>query len=404
MFKKILILLIILLLISSNLAIAEDTKTLEKKPINNNLLDLKIELLMKIARIPSLSICIINNNSETIYKGYGFSNRFLKQVPNKNTIYKIGSITKTFTATAIMQLWEKELFNLDDDINDYLNFSVRNPNHPDIPITFRMLLAHHSSISPHSTNLIPQLYEGILYEFNLSRLFNNYPKYPYPWIKEFLTPGGKLYKSTNWLNISPGDEKHYSNANTILLELLIEILTNQSFEKYCQESIFGPLNMNNTSFQYSKLDKKNHATPYISIGGIYFPMRKKVFASTGAAGLLSNTEDLSHFLIAHMNSGEYKGEKILNNTTVELMHTVQFPDSDNFDQGRGFGLGWIINKNEKNGMIFEGHSGDILGGSGEMLMCKEKDLGFVLLSNRYSKRYQISNYWEIILELLETVV
>ncbi len=59
----------------------------------------------------------------------------------------IASISKTITATAVMQLWEQGLFELDDDVNDYLPFNVRNPNHPDVPITFRMLLTHTSSIN-----------------------------------------------------------------------------------------------------------------------------------------------------------------------------------------------------------------------------------------------------------------
>jgi hypothetical protein len=85
------------------------------------------------------------------------------------------------------------------------------------------------------------------------------------------------------------------------------------------------------------------------------------------------------------------------------MHTAQFPESGNYDKGWKYGLGWIIYNNEKNGMIFEGYAGDVIGGSNEMQICRDKDLGFILLINRHSKNYQISCYWKIILEILDSL-
>ena len=69
-----------------------------------------------------------------------------KKMMNEHTILNIGSISKTITATAIMQLWEQQLIQLNEDINTYLNLDIRNPNHPTVPVTIHQLLTHSSSI------------------------------------------------------------------------------------------------------------------------------------------------------------------------------------------------------------------------------------------------------------------
>ena len=145
--KSFVIFLIFFLLIGSNIASAEF-------PISSrdgdSVFDENILSLMKSGHMPSISMGIVKNNSLVWSKSYGYSNILKKEKATNTTIYLAGSISKTFTGLALMQLFEQELFDLDDDVNDYLPFSLRNPNYPNINITFRMLLAHQSSLSDYN--------------------------------------------------------------------------------------------------------------------------------------------------------------------------------------------------------------------------------------------------------------
>ena len=183
--------------------------------------DRLITFFMKLGHAPSLSMCLIKNNSVK-YKGYGYSNLLTRQKPTLDTAYLIGSISKTVTATALMQLYEQDLFDLDDDVNDFLDFEVRNPTYPDIPVTFRMLLAHQSSLG--GSKSLPRFY--LLYCYQRYK-----DGYPYPMIKELIVPNGSLFVNSVWNNFAPGSKSNYSSVNFILLEHLVEVLSKQKIYK-----------------------------------------------------------------------------------------------------------------------------------------------------------------------------
>lgn len=382
--KIVTILIIISLIAISQSALCSPSPEIENKNIINagdKFSEAKIKLFMKIGRIPSMSACIIDNNGIEFYKGMGSLNRFKKIEPTKDTIYQLGSITKTVTGIAVMQLWEKGLFDLDDDINDYLNFSIRHPKYPDIPITFRMLLAHQAGFHPADTSFF-DLRDEIIWHFFSNENLNKFIEYPYPWIKEFVVPGGKLYKDSVWLDTAPGEKASYSNIQYIILEHLIERLTEQDFEEYCRENIFEPLHMCNTSFHYSNHKKEQLAPPYFNFLGFNLRFPHYDFGVTGGGGLRSSVEDLSHLLTAHMNGGVWNGTRILNETTIEMMHTKQYPNSLDEGYDNYHGLAWEIFSEEWQGMILEGHSGIILGGSGVMYMNQTSNFGVIVLLNK----------------------
>ena len=150
---------------------------------NEFLFDKYITFLMKFAHKPSVSACIIINDSVVWSKGYGLYDIENNKPATPDTLYLMASISKTVTATALMQLYEQELFDLDDDVNDYLPFSLRNPNFLDTSITFRMLLSHRSSLaSDNSDRLCCSIIPGD----------PDIPSYPDPWLEDYLTPGEVL--------------------------------------------------------------------------------------------------------------------------------------------------------------------------------------------------------------------
>lgn len=298
--------------------------------------DLLMETLMKIIHTPSLSACIIKEDDVVWAKGYGWYDIENRKPSSENTLYMIASISKTITATALMQLYEERMFGLDDDVNDYLPFPLRNPHYPDEPITFRMLLSHRSSLAEDP----PEFYQYFP---------GDCPIPIYPWLETYLVPGGENYTSEIWSDDRPGDAFHYANVGFGVIGYLVERLSGIPFDQYCREHIFIPLGMFNTSFRLADVDVDNLAIPYRFSFGRYIPYEHFGYIDYPAGSVRTSVSELSRFAIAHMHGGVYNGIRILDDETVEMMHAVHYP-------GNPYGLGWVV-WNASNGDRFIGHTG-----------------------------------------------
>ena len=330
--------------------------------------------VMKTAHMSSLSTAIIKGNKVIWAKGYGIYDREKNKEADEKTIYLVASISKTITATAIMQLYEKGYFKLDEDVSKYLPFKLRNPNHPDKPITFKMLLSHTSSLSEDP----PAFYSCFPGDLEVKG-------YPYPWLEEYLLPGKIHYKPQIWSKAMPGEEMHYANVGFSLLGYLVELLSGEPFEEYCEKNIFKPLKMGNTSFFLKNLNASNIAVPYI-YDGKYEPLLHYAILDYPAGGLRTNVIDLSHFLIAHMNNGIYNGIRILNESSIEEMHSIH-ASNNRYTFNYGFGSQiWKIG-----GETYIGHTGGLYGVATKMVYRKSDKIGVIFFTNK-----EVRNLREII--------
>lgn len=332
---------------------------------NDSFFDKYIALLMKIGHIPSLSACIIKNNSLVWSEGYGYYDLENERIATNNTLYLIASLSKSVTATALMQLVENESYNidLDEDINIFLNFSIRNPNFPDKPITFRMLLAHQSSLS------YDEEFEEI---WSINPGDPDIPSYPYPMLKEYLTPNGSAYSPKVWSKYYPGEKYLYANIGYSIIGYLVEIVSGQNFNEYCKKHIFYPLEMYNTSFRLRDVDIENLAVPYKYEKGEYIPYcHYNNILIYPAGSVRTSINDFSNFLITHMNKGVFNGIRILNESTVELMQTIQYPSKEKWQSG----FGWFIKRNQY------GHGGSSFGYTTNMFVMKNHDTGVMYFIN-----------------------
>lgn len=356
---------------------------IEDADLLNDDFDQTLNELMMNAHLPSLAVGIIRNDTLVWSQGYGFASIREKKRPNENTVYMLASISKTFTTTAIMQLWEQGLFDLDDDVNDYLPFSVRNPKYPEVPITFRMLLSHQSSLSGNNIRLFTY--------FSLLHL-------PYTYLEEYLTPGGSLYSPRNWRDEVPGESQTYSSTGIELLGYLVECITCQSFTEYCTNHILIPLEMNNSSYYLDDFEKNELAVQYVYLLGRYIPLPHFEDRNYASGGLRSTVSDLSHYLIAFMNGGIYKDTRILNDDTIDLVFTLQYNDS----RFPGFGLGWqIFWGHGNNSSTRVGHNGGMPGSLTYMFYHVEHNAGVIILSNQHLfYRIQEMMNWFSIIELI----
>lgn len=390
--KKILSIITIFLLIICCFTVQSEAykKQNSNNKINDLFFDQKISFFMKIAKFPSLSACIIEGDEVTWSNYYGYYDLENNKPVSEDTIYNVGSISKTITGTAIMQLWEKGLFNLDEDVNNYLPFSLRNPNFPDVPITFRMLLSHSSSLYPESGLEGVQYY----YWFNFSE-DPPFEGYPYPWLEEHLVPGGNCYYPQRWSDYyKPGEYNMYANVNFDIIAYLVEIISGESFLDYCDKYIFQPLEMYDTSFNLSELDIDNVAIPYHYHNGEYLQINELSYMLGGftpsdkywrvhmypAGGLYTTVSDLSHFFICFMNNGIYNDIRIIEEDTLIEMKKIQPPGND--FGGEYYGLGCAVNVTfpfNKEGLY--GKSGGVFGVFAMMWHRYSDEKGVIFFTN-----------------------
>jgi CubicO group peptidase (beta-lactamase class C family) len=335
----------------------------------------------------SLSAGIILDNKLVWTQGYGICRSYYNseipnelKIPTKNTLFVSASVSKPVTATAILQLYDLGKLDINDNVNDYLDFDIIHPFYPNINITIKMLLNHSAGYNGSEfirnfalvRNIMKNqsLFFNILYNCNLSFIKHQIWRENYP----------------------PGLKNQYANLDYALLDYLVEVISGQSFHEYCKENIFEPLEMYNTSFNFRDFDRNQHAEQYLFIHslGFYIKLPRYNFPLIGAGGLRTSVEDLSHFLIAHMNNGSYKNVKILNNSTINMMHELDYyvtgPGQRIYT---GFGLGWCI-YNDSN---ISGHDGDLPAGHARMKWNKTNNLGIIYFWN--SDEYPCNNYVRI---------
>ncbi len=344
-----------------------------------------VAAVMKMGRMSAMSAAIVQNGELRWSDGFGLYDRERNRQAADDTIYLVASITKTVTATAVMQLYERGKFELDDDVSGYLPFLLRNPHHPGEPITFRMLLAHQSSLANDDPAGLWFYMPGEV----------EIPGYPYPWLAEHLQPDGSRYRPQAWSTVAPGGKMQYTNVGFGLLGYLVEVLSGQSLEAYCQENIFKPLGMENTSFLLTGLNQSNIARPYVVQDGELFPLFHYDRVYDAAGGLRTTVLDLSRYLVAHMKGGAYGETRILKPSSIQDMHTIQYPsDTYRFQYGMGFMI-W-----ETPAGVHVGHTGANYGVATQMKFLRGGDTGIIFFTNK-----QITNPRELLaFSLLEQLL
>ncbi|HIG99835.1 MAG TPA: beta-lactamase family protein [Thermoplasmata archaeon] len=332
--------------------------------------DRLIIMLLHIGHYPSMSACIIHNTTVIWKNAYGFSDLETHKPATTQTIYIVASITKTITSTALMQLYDQGLFQLDDDVNVYLPFSLRNPNYPDDPITIRMILSHSSSLTTD-----PFSYHW----FNFSSP-PPIPWYPSPWLQEYLLPDGAYYTPEIWdTTHRPGAYMQYANINFDIAAYLVQLLSGQPFHDYCNDHIFTPLGMTRTGFRLPDLPIEEVAFPYLYQNRTYEKLPHYQLLHYPIGGLMTTVDDVTCFLIAHMNHGVYNSTRILEKETVSLMHTVQPPG--NIYKNFRYGLGWMIIEKPLRKTAYIGHSGDIPGAHTRMFINQADNTSIICFFN-----------------------
>jgi CubicO group peptidase (beta-lactamase class C family) len=289
-------------------------------------------------QLAGIGACIVKDGKLAWSGGFGLADIEKKRPVRPDTIFNTGSVSKTVTLAAFMRLWEQGKCALDDDINKYLSFPVRNPRFPDKPISIRMLLSFTAGIFDVDFQA-GQNRLGFLGENWDSKTSAEEA------LREFLVPGGKYYSDKNYLESAPGERYAYSNSSYSLIGCVIERLSGRPFWEFCRKNIFIPLRMNDSSWRLTDLDRDRFAYAYLKESGQMKKEEPSTWPGYMDGGLQTTTKDFGNFLIMMMNRGRFEDRRILRPETVDAMLELQNPNGA--PQGRGFptlgrGFVWVL--------------------------------------------------------------
>lgn len=376
-------------------------------------------------QVPGLGV-IIYKDGKMVYEFFA-GNSYINNMDNsknkpfnKDSIFRIASVSKQFTVFALMKLVEEKKLSLDDDISDFFDFKLRHPHYLDIPITVRMLASHTSGLR-----------DGKVYSTP-----------PAISVKEFFVPEGIFYENGNHFSKKeekPGAFFCYANINYGLLGTIIEKVTGVRFDVFLRENIFKPLDMqggylvgNFSSEEFADLGciyRKENYDGVWNTDGKWFsyiddyddkPLADTVFLQNPYAenvngaynlkgyipgtnatslapqgGLRTSLNSLSHALEMLLNKGVYKDRRILSEKSVDEIFKLQWiydKDKHNGDTAGGtllnYGLGeYFIDGRStarvcKNHVIdYMGHTGQAFGLLAGLFIRKDSKDGFVYIMN-----------------------
>jgi CubicO group peptidase (beta-lactamase class C family) len=304
------------------------------------LLDSVIPREMEKRGIPGAAFVLVQNGKVVLIKGYGFADvATKKRVDPEKTIFPIASISKVFTATAVVQLADRGKLDLHADVNRYLK-RIQSP-----PVTAAQLLTHQGGFDELRGRLIQEgEQQQSLHTFLATRLVRVH---------------------------AAGEQTSYSSFGAALAGLLIEEVAGLTFEQYLDRNVFKPLRMQRSGVG---VPKSGGATGYeAGEKGIITAVPWERYHTPPASAVYSTAADMSRFMMAMLAEG--KG--ILSAPAARSMLTQQATMHPRLP---GYGYGWQMS--DTNGQRIAEHGGDIGGFSSLMTLLPEHDLGFFLVNHR----------------------
>jgi CubicO group peptidase (beta-lactamase class C family) len=328
-------------------------------------LEEEIQNIMQQLEVAGLSVAVVKNNKLIYTKAFGYKDLDTKIPLASNHLFRIASISKSFSATAVMKLVEKGKLSLNTDFGELVGFPIRNPKFPEQPITLKMVLSHTSSINDS---------QGY---FNL----------------DVINPA----KNSNWAkcynDYAPGAGYEYCNLNFNMVGTVLEKISGIRFDNYIRQQVLEPLGLYG-GYCIDSLNSDLFATLYeydstrkmVASVNAYAPRKEEIksyvmgystpiFSPTG--GMKISAVDLARYMMMHMNYGKAKSgqaRRIISRRSAKLMQSVIAEKS-------GYGLALTNTKKLIPGKLLIGHTGSAYGLYSAMFFDPKKKFGFVVITN-----------------------
>ena len=314
-------------------------------------LDGLIPLQIERDDIAGAVVAVVKDGKVLFEQGYGYADAAKKTpVSPQTTLFRPGSVSKLFTWTSVMQLVQEGKLDLDRDVNDYIDFKI--PPAYGKPITLRDVMTHTPG-----------------FEESIKGLF-------VPTSKDMQPLGKYLATHLPQRAYPPATTPAYSNYGAALAGYIVERVSGQPFEEYVQQHIFQPLQMMHSTFAQPL---PSSLEPLMSQGyqlGSQPPKDFELVQAFPAGSLSSSADDLAHFMIAHLQDGQYGDVHILQPPTAQLMHARAFV---NVPDMNAMALGFY--EESRNGHRIIGHGGDTNWFHSNLHLVLDADVGLFVSYN-----------------------
>lgn len=352
--------------------------------MNSKLVDwitTNIPVYMKAGKMPGFSIAVVKD-SETVYsEGFGFRDTERNLPATPDTLYGIGSITKSFVAIGVMQLVEKGDFKLDDPVGDHLPFKV---GLPEDPIQIHHLLTHSLGLPSLASSSLA-LYKGV----GVAK------RIPWGGVDEFYA---LVNESQDEIVAPPGERFFYHNAAWRLLGHIIQVKTGMPFHRYIKKRVINPLGMTRSTMDIDRFYMDpDHIIPHwkkpdgsVEPSRFPYPNPEKIpdFSFIAAAGgIASSVNEMTKYLDVQINKGAYSESRLATEESFDRIQTLQIhrPNGYYGEQGYGYGLSIVP---DFNGYKMIGHGGSILVSTAYMSFIPEAKIGVVMMGNSAKLPYE----------------
>ena len=313
-----------------------------------------IQTYMEENNIAGATVSLVKDGDAILLKGYGYAdveNRL--EVDPDSTLYRIGSISKMFVWTAIMQLAEQGKLDLETDVNSYLdNFKI--PDTFAKPITLKHLMTHSAGFEDYVIGLFAK---------DSTRL----------------KPLGEILAEEMPARVRPpGVESAYSNHGTGIAAYIVEQVSGMEFEDYVEQRIFEPLQMQHSTFrQPLPQNLKEHMSKGYSFEEGVFKEKDFEFVPLAPVGAASSTAtDMINFMITHLQLGQFEEASIMDTETARQMQKPAFRHDEAVNPMR-----WGFIDMSQNNIEIIGHGGDTFWFHSNMALFPEQNIGLFLSFN-----------------------
>lgn len=321
-------------------------------------------------KVPGLTVAITRNDSVIYTDAFGYRNIETKEQLTPHHVFHWASVSKTFVATAIMQLWEQKKIDLDEKLITYLPY-FRQQDEFFKNITIRQMLNHTSGI-------------GDVDDYEWDK-----PQYDSAALERFVRG-----RANDKMLFAPGKDMRYSNTAFETLGDVIAKISGMSFETYVRKNILDPLEMSTTSFLFPEIPDSLRVSGH---GWVGKPVVSKHYPYNRMHGpsstLNSNVLEMTHYASAHLYRGAYKGKRILADSTYDLWWT----NTVNMENSSEIGLAWWLG--ERNGVKLISHSGGDTGFRSFFLLVPEKNISVMLVGN-----YELLRTYDLATALLDILM